>query len=77
VKYLCAICHKSLQIGEGYYNIFLNASICEKCGEQFKLEKGFLGFNSIFLKGEKFNYVENSFIKNVKIKKIGSWRIGV
>jgi len=77
MKYLCVICHKLLPIEKGYYSSFLNASVCKKCGEQFKLEKGFLSFNQIFLKKEKFNYVENSFVKGIEIKKIGSWRVGV
>jgi hypothetical protein len=77
MKYSCVICHKQLLIEEGYYNSFLNALVCEKCGEQFRLEKGFLEFNQIFLKREKFNYVRNSFVKDIEIKKIGSWRVGV
>ena len=77
MKYSCVICHKQLPIEEGYYSSFLNNLVCEKCGEQFRLEKGFFRFNLIFFKGERFNYVENSFVKSIRIKKIGSWRVGV
>jgi hypothetical protein len=73
----CAICHKVLSFGKIEYSDFLDDAVCKKCDKLFDLQEGHLNFDEIILSGMRFDFVRNSFSENVKIKKIGSWRIGV
>jgi len=59
------------------YNCFLGKSVCRECDMKYDIGKGFLDTNEIIYKGMRFWLYENSRIDNIKIKKIGSWRVGV
>jgi hypothetical protein len=59
------------------YSDFLDDAVCKKCDKLFDLQEGHLIFDEVVLPEMKFDFVRNSFNENVKIKKIGSWRIGV
>ena len=78
----CTICHKVLVVGEIEYCDFLDDAVCKKCDKLFDLQEGYLNFDEIILPGMRFDFVKNDFVKNpfvenVKIKRLGSWRVGV
>ena len=73
----CTICHKVLVAGNIEYCDFLDDAVCKKCDKLFDLQEGYLAFDEIVLPGIRFDFVRNSFVENVKIKRLGSWRVGV